>query len=60
LTGNGFYAFTDGSARGSSDTVTYDINVGSVETGLFSGAVQFDNERDRVPAPRTPDRESAQ
>jgi lipopolysaccharide export system protein LptA len=60
FTGNGSYAFADGSARGSSDTVIYDTNVGSVEAGPFTGAVQFDNERERVPPPRTPDRESAQ
>lgn len=60
LTGNGFYSFTDGSAQGSSDTVTYDINVGSVVTGRISGVLQLDSVRDRVPAPSTPDRESAQ
>jgi lipopolysaccharide export system protein LptA len=60
FTGNGFYSFADGSAEGSSDTVTYDINAGSVATGRLSGVLQLDRLRDRVPPPRTPDPESAQ
>jgi lipopolysaccharide transport protein LptA len=60
LTGNGFYTFADGSAEGSSGTVTYDTNTGKVETGRFSGSLQFERDRERVPPPRTPDRENAQ
>ncbi|HUG72794.1 MAG TPA: LptA/OstA family protein [Steroidobacteraceae bacterium] len=60
FSGNTFYAFTDGSASGSVDVATYDINEGSVAGDRGSGVLQLNRARERVPPPRTPDRESAQ
>jgi lipopolysaccharide export system protein LptA len=60
FSGDTAYAYADGSASATLDSLTYDINTGVVVGERGSGVFQLNRARDRVPPPRTPDPESAQ